>query len=102
MTPTCPTGYACTFTPKNVNPGPWWEGTWGTVVAIGGVIGLLCLLAWAAWLLAEARAERRRDARERENRAHKERLAEHFAHQLDAAEGSPEMLDLIREMQRRL
>lgn len=102
MTPSCPTGYKCEFTPK----GPphywvhWWDGPWGIVVALVCVAALVAILCTIAVQVKQLRENKQRFAREKELRAHEQFIEEQHTMQLDAAKGDPEMLKIVRSMQR--
>jgi uncharacterized membrane protein len=100
MNPSCPTDYTCTFTP--VHPriithtiGPWWHGAGGLVVAILAVIALVCLLAFVAHLISEARAERRNHEDIERERQNKLAIQEQYTMQIDSAKGNAEILKMI-------
>jgi flagellar biosynthesis/type III secretory pathway M-ring protein FliF/YscJ len=112
--PVCPPGYTCTFTPNHPKipyDGPWWETTWGIVLAAGALIALVAILCTIAVMWRDARSvrlraqadQRRYDQQERvrrEEREHALAIEEQRTMQLDAAKGDPEMLRLVRDMQR--
>lgn len=115
MTPTCPPGYDCTFTPTPPPQphylGPWWETSWGIVVAGATLIALVAILCTMAVMWRDARSTRlnaearqreleRQEQARREERDHALALEEQRTMQLDAAKGNPEMLRVVREMQR--
>lgn len=74
MDPTCPSGYKCTFTPPKApefhHLGPWWEGTWGVIIAILIIAALVTIM----YLLCESWVERRKVKLMHEDR---QRIREH-------------------------
>jgi hypothetical protein len=107
MTPACPPNYECTFTPSAPHHvyDPWWTGPWGPWVTLAAIVALAVVLVWLIVAMTDTvqtRGNRRREAeRERETRDHELALAEQLTMQLDSAHGDPEVLKLIRTMQRR-
>lgn len=113
MSPTCPPGYDCTFRVKDTPHfyAHWWDGPWGIVVAAATVACVAVVLVVVAYAIKDARAARHRsrDYREekamaaaeaREQRAHALAVEEQRTMQIDGAKGDPEMLRIVREMQR--
>lgn len=114
MTPTCPPGYDCTFT--KVGPPPhvyahWWDGPWGIIVAAIAIVGVVIVLCFLIDAIKDARGARRQAlgyreekamqaAEQREQRQHALAIEEQRTMQLDTAKGDPEMLRIVREMQR--
>lgn len=111
--PQCPPGYTCTFTPiEPPETGPWWQvGDAGPVLtglAIVGVVVMVCVLVyWVAQTRKAARdAQSSREARELEERTaaatreHELAIEEQRTMQIDSAQGNPEVVRLVRDMQR--
>ena len=113
--PVCPPGWTCTFHPPKAPEhvfDPWWTGPWG-IVAAGAALLAAVIVVWiVSYYLheaarsrraAEENAQRRREAitAERERRDHERFLEEQRTMQLDAANGNPEVLRIVREMQER-
>lgn len=101
--PVCPPGYTCTFNPPDL-PGhvydPWWTGPWG-IVAGGACIVAFVICVWiCAYYWNERRSARQSWLERKEARANDLAMQEQRTMQLDAAKGNPEMLKMVREMQR--
>lgn len=105
MNPTCPTDYSCTFTLTKPHVivhtiGPWYQGTAGWIVALVAIIALTCLLGYIADLVKERRDERQSSLEHERERKQKLAIEEQRTMQIDAAKGNPEMLTIVKDMQR--
>jgi len=111
--PVCPPDFICKFTPKHPSHvyDPWWTGPWGQWAALIGIIALAIVLIVFIFVVKDARESRRADwrnererqrqeVREREERQNRLDVEEQRTMQLDAAKGNPDMLRVIREMQK--
>src|SRR4051794_40989169 len=102
MTPTCPSNYHCKFDP--IKPGyhwaHWWDGPWGIVVAVAIVVAVTIMVCTIAYQWKEIRDNRARYVATKEDRANKLAIEEQRTMQLDAAKGNPDMLKIVRDMQR--
>lgn len=99
--PICPAHYLCTFTPQNKyvvahNIGPWYNGDGGLAVAITGIVAVVIIICTAIYYI-EGRAKERENVLERK---HNLEMQEQRTMQIDAAKGNPEMLKIVKEMQR--
>lgn len=104
MTPTCPPNYDCTFLLDRPSTGPWWEGPWGITATILGILAVTLavtiLLGCLAWWWHERRVEKF-DREEREQaRRHAQVIEEQRTLQMDAAQGNPELLEMVRNWAR--
>jgi flagellar biosynthesis/type III secretory pathway M-ring protein FliF/YscJ len=112
-TPVCPPHYVCTFTPNPPDHvyDPWWTGPWGQWIAVGAVIAAMIVLIVLIVAIKDAREDardrlerererQRKEKRESEQRQHALDVEEQRTMQLDAAKGNPEMLRIVREMQK--
>jgi uncharacterized membrane protein len=102
VTPSCPPHYTCTFSPKNPPHywAHWWDGGWGIVVAILAVLALTLAISLLAYWWSEIRRRKQQfNERERE-RQHDLAVEEQRTMQLDACQGNPELLAMVRERQR--
>jgi len=99
--PVCPEGYTCTFKPpKAPYDGPWWETTWGIVIA-GLVIVALAIVLLTIVNLRHQRQEVEGSRLERQReREHEETLAEQTTMQVDMAKGNPEMIRFLDDKRR--
>lgn len=103
MTPTCPMGYDCTFKPRDLDPhyyAHWWDGPAGIVVAIVALVALCVIVATVAYWWHELRSKQMDRKAAQENRVNQLAIEEQRTMQLDAAKGDPEMLKIVRSMQR--
>lgn len=107
--PTCPAHYLCTFTPQQKfvvthNIGAWWHGSGGLVVTILGIVAIAVAVIVLIVMTYDALGERAdREQREHEKaleRKHDLEMQEQRTMQIDAAKGNPEMLKIVKEMQR--
>lgn len=97
---TCPEGYTCKFTKvKEPFEGPWWEGAWGIVVAIGGIIAVTIILLTVAYYYKEHRDNIRRSKDLERERSNALAIEEQRTMQLDAAKGDKEMLKIVRALE---
>jgi Tfp pilus assembly protein PilE len=83
---------------------PWWQGSGGAVIAVIVAILVVALLAYLISYFGTAlreRAEAKRAATQAAlDRANRLAIEEHHTMQLDAAQGNPEVLKLVKQMQR--
>lgn len=103
--PTCPSDYNCDFTlvhPRVIyhDIGPWWQHTAGWIVAIVVAILIACLVAYVVSLVHEIHKDKQGSLERERERQNKMTLKEQRTMQLDAAKGNPEMLKIVRDMQR--
>lgn len=102
MTPVCPPGYHCRFDPVKHSHfyAHWWNGPWGIVVAILAVAGIVAIFCTIAVQWRQVRETKLHQALDRDTRMSQLAIEEQRTMQLDAAKGNPEMLKIVREMQR--
>lgn len=114
--PACPLHYTCTFTPQQryvvtEKLGPWWHGGGGLAVGILIVIALAAIIIFTIGVVEEYRDNRRTEAyneraqlaeqtQKREERQHTLDIEEQRTMQIDAAKGNPEMLKIVKDLQR--
>jgi uncharacterized membrane protein len=99
--PVCPKGYECVFTPPDVPfQGPWWEGSWGIVVGILAVVALVIVLCTMLWWHHERASDKTRRKEREAERKHALDVEQQRTMQLDAAQGNPEVLKLVRDIHR--
>lgn len=101
----CPQDYSCQFTqlhPRVVIHaiGPWWHGMWGVIVAISAISAIGCLLAYLIYIVAEHVKDNRNRIDKEKQRKHQMAMEEQRTMQLDAAKGNPEMLKLVKSLDR--
>lgn len=103
MTPICPPDYVCTFTPKiPTHPftGPWYNGTWGIVIAGLAITAIVIILCTLIYWLAENAKDKRSAIAQRDKRSQAVQLSEQFSMQLDSAKGNEEILKIVKDQQR--
>ena len=102
--PVCPPGFECTFTPKEPKHyfEHWWDSAWGFAAIVVALIAV-CIIAAIFFDYIKYRRQQNMDLQnKREGRAHREAMMEQLTMQLDASDGDPEILNLIREQQKKL
>lgn len=96
--PVCPPGWNCTFKqPAEHFVGPWYEGTWGIVMAGVAIVAIVAILCTIAYYIHATRVAKLDAAEKKRKEQHELAMEEQRTIQADAAKGNPEMLKLIRE-----
>jgi hypothetical protein len=115
--PLCPTNYNCTFNPKIPHGWvPWYQDNSGAIMAFIGIIAITAIIITLAyywyqyremrnrngWLSKRERRQERELAEKREIRslAARQQVAEQITMQIDACKGNPEMLTIVKQMQK--
>lgn len=104
--PVCPEGWTCSFTPPAPPPDPGFQGDFwmhpivGPGLVVIGVIAILIL--WYIWhdYRLQKHEEAQKTIRAREAAANNLAMAEQTSMQIDACQGNPEMLKLVKQLQK--
>lgn len=99
--PTCPPGYNCTFNHVKIPfHGPWWEGPWGIALAVLVVIAITAILITIAYYIQQSKVVTASNRERAQIRANQLAIEEQRTMQLDAAKGNPDMIKIVRDLQR--